>query len=676
MRFFAPVLFLAALAVGCQRPLDPAQSQGPNPSPETMQDMVVNRNFDYATSNDVHAVLQVQSGIGEPVAAIGIEIFDRLPEEGGVLMYSGITDKEGLFETRLAIPAHLDQVYVRANLIGAQNEAMVEVKNGQLQHLFGGLNSSNKSAYRSNKTSGFTRIHHTGKYYFMGTFNGQGVPDYLEPVDDTIDAAFMTDVSQALPERVPLDLSLIDPAYDENVKIDQLTDLWLTFVHEAAGYKNTLAFYKYTAGNEPATANDIDSIFIIFPNTSYQGSGGGMHSGNKVYLGRYPAGTRIGWVLLANAWKGGATKVQTNSTKFYSKADYNTHVANPSLRQHHVPLDDVVREHILLGFEDIARDNPASDKDFNDVVYYLKAQVVTATDSTEIPTTDDAKAADTDGDGAVNYLDEYPEDALRAFNNYSYGSLAYEDLWPAEGDYDFNDLVCDYTMNVITNASNDAVEIQMEYVFRAVGAGYNNGFAIQFDNLSPADIASVSGNSITGSLMQVDANGTETGQLKAVIPIADKMSDIMQPAGGAFVNTIPGNPTVPQVTMNMSIMLSSPIDPVLLGAAPFNPFLMSNQDRGREVHLPDHIPTSLAAAERFGTVHDDSDPATSRYYKTELNLPWALHLSGATSFRYPVEYIEILDAYLDFAAWAQSNGESSREWYIQGQGSMNEGNIY
>jgi LruC domain-containing protein len=623
------------LLASCQKPgVESSDVSSPSANPETMQDMKVSRQFDYETSKDIVASFVVESQQSEPVLGIRIEILDKHPDAGGVVLYSGQTQADGSFETRLALPSYLMEVFVRANLIGAVNEAIVEVKNGQLNHKFGGPQDQAGKTARSNKTAaGFTRIPHSGKFYFMGTFNSQGVPDYLEPVDDVIDAAFMTDVSQALPERKPLDLSLIDPAYDHDVIVDDLTDLWLTFVHEAAGYKNTLAFYKYTLGNEPATANDIDSIFIVFPNTSYTGSGGGLNSGNKVYLGRYPAGTRIGWVLLANAWKGGATQVKTNSTTFYSNADFNTHVSNPLLRQHHVPLEDISREHILLGFEDIARDNPRSDKDFNDCLYYLKAQVVTATDNTVIPTTDDAAAADTDGDGVVNYLDDYPQDALRAFNNHSYGILAYEDLWPAEGDYDFNDLVADYTMNVITNAANDAVEITMDYVFKAVGAGYENGFAIQFDNLTPADIASVSGYSVTGSLMSISANGTEGGQSQAVIPIADKMSDIMRPAGGAFVNTIVGNPYVSPDTVSMSIMLSAPIDPVILGAAPFNPFLMSNQDRGREVHLADHNPTDLATVARFGTAHDDSDPGTGRFYKTELNLPWALHLSGAGTFR-------------------------------------------
>jgi len=52
---------------------------------------------------------------------------------------------------------------------------------------------------------------------------------------------------------------------------------------------------------------------------------------------------------------------------------------------------------------------------------------------------------DSDGDGIQDADDDFPNDPARAFINFfpaaGYGSLAFEDLWPGKGDYDFNDLV-------------------------------------------------------------------------------------------------------------------------------------------------------------------------------------------------------------------------------------------
>ncbi len=71
--------------------------------------------------------------------------------------------------------------------------------------------------------------------------------------------------------------------------------------------------------------------------------------------------------------------------------------------------------------------------------------------------------ADVDGDGIPDDQDDYPNDPLRAFDNYfpaaGFGSLAFEDLWPGKGDYDFNDVVVDYRFQTVTNALNQVVEI-------------------------------------------------------------------------------------------------------------------------------------------------------------------------------------------------------------------------
>ncbi len=60
-------------------------------------------------------------------------------------------------------------------------------------------------------------------------------------------------------------------------------------------------------------------------------------------------------------------------------------------------------------------------------------------------------------------LDDYPNDPDRATDVYylismSPGTLAFEDLWPGKGDYDFNDLVLDYRFKQVLNGSNELVE--------------------------------------------------------------------------------------------------------------------------------------------------------------------------------------------------------------------------
>jgi LruC domain-containing protein len=111
-----------------------------------------------------------------------------------------------------------------------------------------------------------------------------------------------------------------------------------------------------------------------------------------------------------------------------------------------------------------------------------------------------------------------------------------------------------------------------------------------------------------------------------------------------------------------------------IGIDRFNPFLIVNMDRGKEIHLPDHPPTSLVNTAWFKTSDDDSDPAAGRYYKTKTNLPWAIRI--ASDFDYTIETAQITRAYLKFATWAESGGVSYPDWYLRTPGYRNEAYIY
>lgn len=81
---------------------------------------------------------------------------------------------------------------------------------------------------------------------------------------------------------------------------------------------------------------------------------------------------------------------------------------------------------------------------------------------------------DSDGDGVADGEDAYPSDSNRAYNSVypsanGFGTLAFEDLWPNKGDYDFNDVVVDYRIITVTNASNNVVELIAQFKLKASG---------------------------------------------------------------------------------------------------------------------------------------------------------------------------------------------------------------
>lgn len=297
------------------------------------------------------------------------------------------------------------------------------------------------------------------------------------------------------------------------------------------------------------------------------------------------------------------------------------------------------------------------------------------------------QAADADNDGIADEEDDYPNDEFRAANNYltssNYGTLMFEDLWPSRGDYDFNDLVVDYRINTITDADNEVVEMEMKIVARAVGASFKNAFAIELLDIAPNKILSVSGNNIPGTLFSTSANGTESGQTHANIPIFDNIFNVLTyPGSGSGINTDPNAPKAAYDTLTVIVKFKDGNTTASGGVtniseitfARFNPYMIINQVRGKEVHLIDKAPSDKADVSLFGTADDDSNVSSNRYYKTSNNLPWALAI--AESIPYAKEKQDFSSAFKKFIDWAGSNGANFNDWYRDNSGYRESNNLY
>ncbi|WP_237275408.1 DUF4114 domain-containing protein [Tenacibaculum ovolyticum] len=226
-------------------------------------------------------------------------------------------------------------------------------------------------------------------YQYLGSYTSNGTPLYLESPGDDVSVETLEMISNSLPESYPVpdyNPHYISSGYDTDLSVTEEAEVYVTFVSEGAGYRNVLGFYTYDVNNPPATAPAAEDITIIFPNASALGSGGGLQVGDKVKIGTFPAGTGIGWVLLANAWSANYSTVMDGYWKVYSNPDYNPE-ADVNLRNHNVLLNDPDNERIILGFEDIRRDYGSCDNDFNDAVFYITASpysAITATNFVDI----------------------------------------------------------------------------------------------------------------------------------------------------------------------------------------------------------------------------------------------------------------------------------------------------
>lgn len=279
-----------------------------------------------------------------------------------------------------------------------------------------------------------------------------------------------------------------------------------------------------------------------------------------------------------------------------------------------------------------------------------------------------APPSDSDGDGVMDALDEYPNDPSKAYNNYYPSSLptsgatvAFEDQWPVKGDYDLNDVVVSYRYKIITNAQNKVVQVNGDYTLHATGSGYSTGFAVEF----PTTFSSVS--AVKGGLL-------ESGQTNAVIRIFDRIRDEM-----LTWNTKPGETVSPLKSYSISFDVQNGPSLSAFGLGSYNPFIWNGglgNGRNYEIHLPGKKPTSLGTTSVFGTGDDNSNVAAARFYVTATGLPWAIDIP-IKPFNYPVEFVNITGGYLKFQSWAESGGTLFADWYSNtGSGYRNSSNLF
>ena len=683
MKKLSTALIMMSLAafVSCKKNNDSSSSK-------TSANKIAPDGFNFATARNVSLNLSLKSPSGEALAGVVVSVYRPDNTSSNAAIYKGVTDKNGNLAAKISVPSSINNLVIDPAYVGLMRNAQASINSNAITATIGGATGFSGdivpetiptatsgtvlAASRAlSATSGSTVFSYPTGYTttasaVLNTNSdplSYGVPKYLT-TSDVIGATLLSYVNASLPEGQPL--TTTHPSYltstnTSTVNVTATADVWITFVAEGAGNLNTLAYYTYPTGTPPTTAADIKAATLVFPNASGLGSGGGLLAGNKVKLGTFSAGTSIGFILLSNAWNGSGVNV--DATKFYSNDALNPET-NASLQKHTVVLYDNTDQLTLIGFEDLNRQTGGSDNDFNDLVFYASSNPVTAISNTNVPPI--AKPNDTDGDGVPDAQDAFPNDPTKAYISYypsqtGWATLAFEDNWPNKGDYDMNDLVVNYRYTFVTNAQNQVVTIQSTDSIAAAGASFKNGFGLQLP-IAASAVQSVTGQSIKGNYITLASNGVESGQTNAVVIPFDNTDNLINNADGAyFVNTTSTHPKVASAVASVTITLTSPIAQASLLPSLFNPFLISNQRRTYEVHLPGYAPTSKADTKLFGTGNDASVPGSAKYYLSTDNWPWAMNFTD--KFVYPIETVGINVAYPFFLTWASSGGLSYTDWY-------------
>lgn len=249
---------------------------------------------------------------------------------------------------------------------------------------------------------------------------------------------------------------------------------------------------------------------------------------------------------------------------------------------------------------------------------------------------------------------EQPEFPKQVTLKQSY-TFASEDNYPSPGDYDMNDLVVSIDSITYNYMEKDMIDRMIYHVsLRAVGASRQLGAAIQLDDIKASDIKSITySKELPQDNFKTKANGIEKDQKYAVIPLFDNAHKALGVATPTIINTVSNDPKwindVPINSFDITIEFTSLVEDAATSINKINYFAIVGTKTPRtEIHLPKYAHTDLSSAP---TILQD----------VTKDLMWTIQIPGI--FRYPHEWISILEAYTDFKTWVQSGGSDKKEWY-------------
>ncbi|MFQ5599862.1 MAG: hypothetical protein ACE5G2_04825 [Candidatus Krumholzibacteriia bacterium] len=102
---------LLILLVGCKEE-SVSPDDGTDPPASTMDELVIDPDFTFATSTDVKARFVVVRNGGTPLKGIRFTLYKGDPDGNGDPISSGVSNAEGVLETRFRLASYLSEVFI------------------------------------------------------------------------------------------------------------------------------------------------------------------------------------------------------------------------------------------------------------------------------------------------------------------------------------------------------------------------------------------------------------------------------------------------------------------------------------------------------------------------------------------------------------------------------------
>ena len=586
-------------------------------------------NVDYGFTNDYYIVFELYSQ--NPMKE---EDGSWVKDETLSYIYSASTDKKGKYSGSTQIASDIKEVWLYTDYLGAISPVKITISdNGEIKY-----NQADYIASLNTQTRGVTNSGHNYLDDWMlmpgADWDIYGLPSNIEPNISMPSAATLYSIKEVYSSKG--NGKTMEDVYPQffgsnissEIKVIKDTELSLVFVASTASWKNVVGYFTYPTGTVP----NVDNIqkVLAFPNATpinkivENERVGALLCGHEVKLkywnsekqqfeDKFPAGVTVGWCLEGN----GFNKGNIVRHSYVGEPRYSYSAMNSDNKQRVVALRDKGTDQLVaIGFED------NKDLDYCDATFYLKIA--------------ESQAIDTD-------LPELPSvDPPTTVNNTLTGLLAFEDLWPSQGDYDMNDVIVEYKSTIYQNAlTGKAYKIVDEFTPVHSGGSLVSGFGYQLYQLEQDRVRSIKVEGPEGWRV-------ETDQSSPTIILFDNLRSVI---GQKYT-----------VTIDLA-----DVDPKQV-ASPYNPFIFVTS-RAREVHLVNYPPTDKADKELFNSHDDVSNVSAGIYYisryKGEVDLmPYGMNLPVIDfTVLSKAEGVKIYETFPKFISWVESGGKKNTDWY-------------
>lgn len=630
-------------------------------------------------------------------------------------LFAGYTNKDGKFDETITLPTYAKRLHiVTGNFLVGLRRNMTTVDNGMARMIIDNPTATSRTTRAPFRASGagssttdlsaMSNLSNSfaGKRYYkdwvtpLGTWNSSsGRPDYLLDKNDpeniakglvfsdeefvglygTACDALNSGTNLKEQYRAASDMTLIT---DSEVSI--------TALGSSTCWNSSLGYYYYT-GDAPTDKMDLNIIMLFpntqdgewprgsYPNNKYNNNIGTLR-GDVVQLKYYPpkadgsldlengtttfpAGTKIGFILKCNSWGARGADYAVNGSSYANKKNIwaattdgmstaldGGKCPNPNGEARSAKFSYTApngNQYVVVSFEDAC-----DDKDYDDLMFALNP---------------------------ANAFDFGDTPQIESRRVTTVGVYAFEDMWPAAGDYDMNDMIIDtkHELEFYTHAADNSNKLNKERFYLTPHHNYitlKNGLGVE---LQGSDIATIYVNKIAAGDSVFVTNDYKVFKTKEYYGLPEfrwSSSDARMWYLTDDITKEEGVTYVFEVTYSKAVSKSQ---------TTIRPFLWRKQKNGKqlEVHLPWVSPTTLVDTSLFGTMNDCSDPSVTKkngqkmYYVGEGKFPFAFYLEGAnindfkeTILKRANESKRIDEFFPGFMQWSTSEGATNEDWYL------------